>query len=127
MAGEDFEEVGDGHEELRLGEYRGVVGLYLNLLGLLSLLAAMATGLLSWHVNYMGRRIGNVTGKITLSAALLTMSVVVALLLARDPGAISSPRGSQLIAPVLIILYVPLVSLLGYLGGQLVFPTPRRK
>jgi len=93
-----------------------ITSLYLLILGAIASPFAMATGLFTWWVNYRLKVTYLVKRKIQLSILLLIFEII--LLLWRSfQSQISHP-----IYFVLIVLLTPIVSLLGYYGGQMTFP-----
>jgi predicted heme/steroid binding protein/uncharacterized membrane protein len=89
---------------------------YLLILGAISSPFAMATGLLTWWINYRLRLTLFVKRKIQLSILLLIFEIILILWRNSNPG-ISNP-----IYFIMMILLTPIVSLLGYYGGQMTFP-----
>jgi uncharacterized membrane protein len=76
----------------------------------------MATGLMTWWINYRLRPTHYVKRKIQLSILLLVFEMV--LIVWRS-------LSSEIANPVyfiMILLLTPIVSLLGYYGGQMTFP-----
>jgi len=90
---------------------------YLFILGAISSPFAMATGLLTWWINYRLNLNYFVKRKIQLSILLLIFEVILI------SWRISHPGASHPIYLVMMILLTPIVALLGYYGGQLTFPT----
>jgi hypothetical protein len=79
----------------------------------------MATGLITWWINYRLKLTLFVKRKIQFSILLLIFEII--LILWRSSNSeISSP-----IYFILMILLTPIVSLLGYYGGQMTFPTEK--
>lgn len=95
---------------------------YLHTLGTLSLPFAMLTGWLSWKVNYLGKPIAKISRKIVFSFILLVMNLIVLSSIMFDPAILAKPQGIQLAIPILIFLYLPIVSYIGAQGGELVYP-----
>jgi len=95
---------------------------YLHILGTLSLPFAMLTGWLSWKVNYLGKPIDKISRKILFSFILLVMNLIVLPFLFLDPSILAHPQGIQFVIPILIFLYLPIVSFIGAQGGELVYP-----
>jgi uncharacterized membrane protein len=92
---------------------------YLLILGAVASPFAMATGVLTWWINYRLKLTLFVKRKIQFSFLLLVIEVV--LISWRSSQ-------SQIFNPlyfVLVILLTPIVSLLGYYGGQMTFPTEK--
>jgi len=94
-----------------------IASFYLLILGAVSSPLAMASGLLTWWVNYRLKLNYFVKRKIQLSILLLIFEVILIL------WRISQPEPSHPLYFVMMILLTPIVSLLGYYGGQLTFPT----
>jgi predicted heme/steroid binding protein/uncharacterized membrane protein len=93
--------------------------LYLLILGAISSPFAMATGLLTWWINYRLKLTYFVKRKVQLSILLLIFEII--LLLWRG----FQPRISHPVYFILIVFLAPIVSLLGYYGGQMTFPAEK--
>ena len=90
---------------------------YLLILGTIASPFAMATGLFTWWVNYRLKLTPFVKRKIQFSILLLVFEVI--LILWRSAQAqISSP-----VYFTMMVILTPIVSILGYYGGQMTFPT----
>ena len=96
-----------------------ITSFYLLILGSISSPFAMVTGLLTWWVNYRLKRTPFVKRKIQLSVVLLIVEII--LILWRNP----SLEGPHPIYVILMVFLTPLVTLLGYYGGQMTFPSER--
>ncbi len=94
-------------------------GIYLLILGAISSPFAMATGLLTWWINYRLKLNYFVKRKIQLSILLLIIEIILI------SWRISHPDPSHPIYFIMIILLTPSVALLGYYGGQLTFPVEK--
>jgi predicted heme/steroid binding protein/uncharacterized membrane protein len=93
-----------------------ITSFYLLVLGAIATPFAMATGLLTWWINYRLKVTLFVKKKIQFSILLLIFQVI--LILWRSFSCqISNP-----IYFILIVLLTPIVSILGYYGGQMTFP-----
>jgi predicted heme/steroid binding protein/uncharacterized membrane protein len=89
---------------------------YLLILGAIASPFAMATGLLTWWINYRLKMTPFVKKKIQFSILLLIFEVI--LILWRS-------FSSQISHPIyftMVVLLTPIVSTLGYYGGQMTFP-----
>jgi predicted heme/steroid binding protein/uncharacterized membrane protein len=96
-----------------------ITSFYLLILGAVASPFAMATGLLTWWINYRLKFTYLVKRKIQLSVLLLIFEII--LILWRGfQYQISHP-----IYFILIVLLAPIVSLLGYYGGQMTFPNEK--
>ncbi len=93
-----------------------VTSFYLLILGAISSPFAMATGVLTWWVNYRMKLTHYVKRKIQLSILLLIFEVI--LIVWRS----SNPEVSNPIYFIMMLILSPLVTLLGYFGGQMTFP-----
>lgn len=94
---------------------------YLLVLGSLASPFAMATGLLTWWINYRLKLSPLVKKKIALSAVLLVLESILLLWKGTKEEAFSSIFG------IMALLLVPIVTLLGYYGGQMTFPERKKK
>jgi predicted heme/steroid binding protein/uncharacterized membrane protein len=94
---------------------------YMHILGTLSLPFALITGWLSWKVNYFGKPIGNITRKIIFSLVVLIFDIVVLISIAGNLELLANPQGIQIVIPIMIFLYLPIVSYIGQQGGDLVY------
>ncbi len=93
---------------------------YLLILGAISSPFAMATGLLTWWINYRLKLNYFVRRKIQLSILLLIFEAILIL------WSVSRPEISSPVYIVMAVLLAPIVSLLGYYGGQLTFPVEKQ-
>jgi len=90
-------------------------------LGTISLPFTILTGWFSWKVNYLGKPIGYIKRKIMFTVVVLILDVVVLISLIYQPEILVSPQGWQIIIPALVFSYLPIVSVIGHHGGQLVY------
>ncbi len=93
-----------------------IVNFYLLILGAIASPFAIASGLFTWWVNYRLKLTHFVRRKIQLSILLLIFEVI--LIIWRS----SSPKISNPIYFIMMLLLAPIVALLGYYGGQMTFP-----
>ena len=89
---------------------------YLFVLGAIASPFAMATGLFTWWVNYRLKLTLFIKRKIQFSILLLIFEVVL-ILWRSSPSQISNP-----IYFIMVLTLAPIVSILGYYGGQMTFP-----
>ena len=92
---------------------------YLLVLGAIASPFAMATGLVTWWVNYRLKLSLFVKRKMQFSMLLLIFEVIL-ILWRSSPSPISSP-----IYFIMVVILTPIVSILGYYGGQMTFPAER--
>jgi len=96
-----------------------ITSYYLLILGAIASPFAMATGLLTWWINYRLKLTLFVKRKIQFSITLLIFEIV--LISWRSfQSQISDP-----IYFIMMVLLTPIVSILGYYGGQMTFPTEK--
>ena len=95
--------------------------LYMHILSILSLPVAIGTGWLSWKVNYLGKPISNITRKLIFSIIILIFNIIVLITITNDLTILSSPAGIQIIIPIIIFSYLPIVAYIGQQGGDLVY------
>jgi predicted heme/steroid binding protein/uncharacterized membrane protein len=96
-----------------------ITSVYLLILGAIASPLAMATGLLTWWINYRLKLTFFVKRKIQFSILLLMFEII--LILWRN----SQSQISNSIYFIMMVLLTPIVSLLGYYGGQMTFPTEK--
>jgi len=92
------------------------ISFYLLILGGVSSPFAMASGLLTWWINYRLKLTHFVKRKIQLSILLLASEIILIAWRSVKP---------EILHPVFVImmlLLTPIVALLGYYGGQMTFP-----
>ena len=94
-----------------------ITSFYLLILGAISSPFAMATGFFTWWINYRLKLTLFVKRKIQFSILLLIFEII--LILWRG----SQSQISNSIYFTMMILLTPIVSILGYYGGQMTFPT----
>ena len=94
---------------------------YMHILGTLSFPFTLITGWLSWKVNYFGKPIGNITRKIIFSIVVLIFDIVVLISIAGNLEMLANPQGIQIVIPIVIFLYLPIVAYIGQQGGDLVY------
>jgi predicted heme/steroid binding protein/uncharacterized membrane protein len=97
-----------------------IASFYLLILGAVSSPFAMATGLLTWWINYRFKLNYFVKKKIQLSILLLIFEVILIV------WRISQAKISHPFYFIMVVLLTPIVSLLGYYGGQLTFPVEKQ-
>jgi predicted heme/steroid binding protein/uncharacterized membrane protein len=96
-----------------------ITSFYLLILGSIASPFAMVTGFLTWWINYRLKLTLFVKRKIQFSILLLILEIVL-IFWRRSPPQVFNP-----IYFILVILLTPVVSLLGYYGGQMTFPAEK--
>jgi predicted heme/steroid binding protein/uncharacterized membrane protein len=97
-------------------------GFYVLCLGSLASLGAMATGFFAWWVNYGAIPTTYVKHKILLSIVLFLLTGILVIWRFVDPVILTQSGSLWWVYAILIFALVPLVTLLGHLGGKMVFP-----
>jgi predicted heme/steroid binding protein/uncharacterized membrane protein len=89
--------------------------------GIVSLPPAMATGFFTWWLNYHAKPMKVVLWKIGLSTVLFAVAAGV---LFRETQTSGIPTGTvpNIVHAIFVLSFVPLVSLIGWLGAMLTFP-----
>ena len=85
----------------------------------------MATGFISWWVNYLGRPLRPVSIKMVFSLLLFCTSVIVFVWRMLSPDIVTTFRGVSVIYLLLILSLSPMVSIVGWYGAKLTFPIDR--
>ncbi|MBS3920396.1 MAG: cytochrome b5 [Deltaproteobacteria bacterium] len=97
----------------------GTTSTHLLILGIISTPFAIATGFLTWWINYKLKSTRFIKRKIQFSILLLAIEVTFILFW------IGEIQISYYFYLTLMILFVPVVLLLGYYGGQMTFPSEK--
>lgn len=100
-----------------------LTGFYLLILGTIATPFALATGFLTWWINYMLKPNPLIKRKIHLSFLLLALEIFLVLWRGFCP-AISSQQVHSLYV-ILMLILTPVVGLIGFYGGQLTFPSEK--
>jgi predicted heme/steroid binding protein/uncharacterized membrane protein len=90
--------------------------------GLLMLPPAMMTGFFTWWLNYLAQPMKAVAMKIQLSSLLLVLSTGALYWRTQVPDLLDPFRAASIFYLFLILALWPLVIVIGYIGGSLVFP-----
>jgi predicted heme/steroid binding protein/uncharacterized membrane protein len=95
---------------------------YMLLLGFLSAPVAALFGFFSWRVTYEGRTTRIFTRKLTFATVLL--AVITACLVWRtlNPNILTAWTELSFVYLSLTVSLVPIVTILGYFGGEIVYP-----
>ena len=91
--------------------------------GILFSVLAVITGFLTWWFNYKTRPMTLVTLKITLSAIVIVTGVIDFIWRWNHPGILDHLAGVSILYLVAVLLLLPLVSIVGWAGAELTFPT----
>jgi predicted heme/steroid binding protein/uncharacterized membrane protein len=100
-----------------------LTGFYLLILGTIATPFALATGFLTWWINYMLKPNPLIKKKIHLSFLLIAVEIFLVLWRGFCP-AIPCQQAHPLYV-VLMLILTPMVGLIGYYGGQMTFPAEK--
>jgi len=95
---------------------------YIICLGALGSLGAILTGFFAWWVNYGAVLTTHVNHKIILAIVLCVVEGILVIWRILDPLVIIQSGNLRPIYAILIFCLMPLVTLLGHIGGKMVFP-----
>jgi predicted heme/steroid binding protein/uncharacterized membrane protein len=93
--------------------------------GLVFTPVAMTTGYYAWWLNYSARPLRPVIIKQTLSWMLLVAEITAFAWRLTVPDILGSFRPASVIYLILILTFVPLVSVIGWFGASLTFPVEK--
>ena len=94
--------------------------------GILFTVVAMLTGLLTWWYNYMGKMLKPVVVKIPLSFTMLIIAIVVFVWRISDPHVLDTIQASDILYLILVLSFIPLISIIGWYGATMTFPIERK-
>jgi predicted heme/steroid binding protein/uncharacterized membrane protein len=94
--------------------------------GVLFMPVAMVTGFFTWWLNYLAKPMKPVVLKIVLSGILIVLSAGVLFWRIGNPGILYDSGPARIMYLVITLSFVPLVSLIGYLGASLTFPIVKK-
>lgn len=94
--------------------------------GILFLPVGILTGFFTWWLNYLAKPMKPVVWKIALSCILAVLSAGVLFWRIADPGILDDSGLARIIYLVMTLSFVPLVSVIGYLGASLTFPLGKK-
>jgi len=94
--------------------------------GILFVPVAALTGLFTWWLNYLARPMTPVKLKMILSCVVFVSSIMVLFWRISDPGVLDTPGMARVLYVVITLTFVPLMSLIGWLGSGLTFPIEKK-
>ena len=86
----------------------------------------IVTGLATWWINYMARRMRPATIKKYLSFATVGVIAFLVVWRASVPGVLHSMTPSGVVYLILVVALTPAVLIVAYYGGTLTFPVEKR-
>lgn len=102
-----------------------ITGLHCLAAGILFIPIVIVTGLFSWWLNYLARPLTPITVKIGVSLVLFVDSIIVFAWRMAVPDILNTFSAGSLVYIVLILSFVPLVSVMGWFGAKLTFPVEK--
>jgi predicted heme/steroid binding protein/uncharacterized membrane protein len=94
--------------------------------GILFMPVAMVTGFFTWWLNYLAKPMKPVVLKIVLSGILVVLSLGTLFWRIADPAILNKTGPARIVYVVILLSFVPLVSVVGYLGAGLTFPLVKK-
>jgi uncharacterized membrane protein len=94
--------------------------------GLLFMPVAMLTGLFTWWLNYLAKPMKAVVIKFLLSCIVLFFALCVFTWRLADPLIMETFSMARVVYVTAIFAFVPLISVIGWLGAGLTFPFKKR-
>jgi predicted heme/steroid binding protein/uncharacterized membrane protein len=90
--------------------------------GILFAIVTILTGLYTWWLNYLSRPVRAVIIKKRLSPILLVLAIIAFIWRLRVPDILENLQGVGLIYLLLVLSFLPIVTVIGWFGAQLTFP-----
>jgi predicted heme/steroid binding protein/uncharacterized membrane protein len=95
--------------------------------GILFIIPAALSGLFTWWLNYLAKPITPVTIKILFTIILLVAAVVAFIWRIAVPDILTYRTGWSLIYFLLLLSFIPMVTVIGWFGAQLTFPFAKKE
>ena len=95
---------------------------HLMALGTMTVPIAILTGLQSWWLFYGLAKSKGIVTKLILAPLLFVLGLVVWVMRATNPEVLTGGGSEALIYTALVLLVVPVVGIIGFIGGQITFP-----
>jgi predicted heme/steroid binding protein/uncharacterized membrane protein len=106
-----------GEKALEITAYHCLAG------GILFMPPSMLTGWFTWWLNYMAKPMHAVTVKMRLSWVLLVVAAAAFAWRFCVPGVMDEAGAGRWVYIAMLLSLAPIVSVIGYYGGELTFPT----
>jgi len=90
--------------------------------GILFSIVAIATGVLTWWYNYMGKMSRPIAIKLPLSIVLFALAVFLFVWRLMDPTVLTAEQGANWVYLILDALLIPIISIMGWYGATMTFP-----
>lgn len=93
--------------------------------GILFTAVTILTGLYTWWLNYLSRPVRAILIKRSLSTVLLILAIVAFVWRLYTPQVLDHLGGIRLVYLLLILSFLPIVTVIGWYGAQLTFPVEK--
>ena len=90
--------------------------------GALFTAVGIATGLITWWYNYLGKTMKPIAVKLPLSLIMLAVCTAAFVWRLFDPDVMVALQGVRLLYPILVFSLAPMVSIIGWYGATMTFP-----
>ena len=96
---------------------------HLLFIGTPSVSVGIATGYITWKVNYMGKPMPSIIIKIIASLILQVLALIALIWRIVNPLVLTGPDGPHTVYVLSVLLFFPLVAIIGWFGAKLTFPS----
>ena len=90
--------------------------------GILFSLVGIVTGVITWWYNYMGKMMKPIAIKLPLSIVMLAVAVIAFVWRINDPGVMENLSGINILYLIMVLSFLPMISILGWYGATMTFP-----
>ena len=90
--------------------------------GIVFMVVAIVTGLLTWRYNYMGQMMKPIAIKAPLSIVLLIIAIALFVWRWNAPDVVTGSQGPNILYFLLSLSFIPQVGIIGWYGASMTFP-----
>ena len=90
--------------------------------GIFFTIVAILTGLYTWWLNYLSRPVRSVIIKKRVAPVMLILAIIAFIWRLRVPDVLDNLSGVGLVYLLLVLSFLPIVTVIGWFGAQLTFP-----
>lgn len=90
--------------------------------GALFTVVGIATGLITWWYNYLGKMMKPIAIKLPLSLIMLAVCTSAFVWRLLEPDVMVAVQGLRLLYPIMVFSLAPMVSIIGWYGATMTFP-----
>jgi predicted heme/steroid binding protein/uncharacterized membrane protein len=94
--------------------------------GIFFTIVTILTGLYTWWLNYLSRPVRAVRIKKRLSTVMLILAIIAFIWRLSVPDVLDNLRGVGFIYLLLVLSFLPIVTVIGWFGAQLTFPIEKK-